>query len=96
MEAAGIDDLAMLNDRWRAWQEAACNARVDAETGQTPIARILAGGPPPAADPALLTEAFRWATTRVVPTTTTMSLAGLCRVLDYAKPAVGGPRAPFR
>jgi hypothetical protein len=43
-EAAGINDLAELNDRFGAWCEQVCNARVHAETHETPIARFLAGG----------------------------------------------------
>lgn len=75
-EEAGIADLEELNDRWLAWVEAVCNTRVHAETGETPIARFLAGGPPRAADPALLQEAFRWSSRRTVTKTATVSLAG--------------------
>jgi putative transposase len=49
---------------------------VHAQTGETPIARFLAGGPPRAADPALLAEAFRWSAQRVVTKTATVSATG--------------------
>ena len=75
-EAAGIASLDELNDRFAAWTEQVCNTRVHTETGQPPIARFLAGGPPRAADPVLLAEAFRWSATRVVAKTATISLAG--------------------
>jgi putative transposase len=73
-EHAGITDLDQLNDRFAAWAEQVCNTRVHAETGQTPIDRWRAGGPPRAADPVLLAEAFRWSATRVVSKTATVSL----------------------
>jgi putative transposase len=75
-EAVGIGSLEELNDRFAAWAEQVCNTRVHAETGQPPIARWQAGGPPRAADPVLLAEAFRWSVTRVVAKTATVSLAG--------------------
>ena len=75
-EAAGIADLDELNDRFTAWVERVCNTRVHAETGAAPIARFLAGGPPRAADPALLAEAFRWSAQRTVTKTATVSLVG--------------------
>lgn len=75
-EAAGIENLDALNDRFLAWVETVLNCRVHRETEQTPIARFLAGGPPRAADPALLAEAFRWSALRSVTRTATVSLAG--------------------
>jgi putative transposase len=75
-EAAGIESLDALNDRFLAWVETVLNCRVHRETEQTPIARFLAGGPPRAADPALLAEAFRWSALRSVTRTATVSLAG--------------------
>ncbi len=92
-EAAGIADLEELNDRWLAWVDAVCNTRVHAETGETPIARFLAGGPPRAADPALLQEAFRWSSQRVVTKTATVSLAGNKYEVD---PALVGKRVELR
>jgi hypothetical protein len=40
--------------------EQVCNARVHAETGQTPIERFSSAGPPRAFEPSLLREVFRW------------------------------------
>lgn len=92
-EAAGIGDLEELNDRFTAWVETMCNTRLHAETGETPIARFLAGGPPRAADPALLQEAFRWSAQRVVTRTATVSLAGNRYEVD---PGLVGKRVELR
>jgi hypothetical protein len=70
-----------------------CNTRLHAETGETPIARFLAGGPPRAADPGLLQEAFRWSAQRVVTRTATVSLAGNRYEVD---PGVVGKRVELR
>ena len=69
------------------------NTRVHAETGQTPIARWLAGGPPHAADPVLLAEAFRWSVVRMVTKTATVSLAGNH---DQVDPSLCGHRVELR
>jgi len=74
-----IDEIASfeeLNDRWMAWAESVLNTRLHSETGETPIARFLAGGPPHAADPIAFADAFRWAVLRRVTRTATVSLAG--------------------
>jgi len=92
-EAAGIADLEELNDRWLAWAETICNTRVHAETGETPIARFMAGGPPRAADPALLQEAFRWSSQRKVTKTAIVSLAGSRYKVD---PGLVGKRVELR
>ncbi len=92
-EAAGIENLDQLNDRFAAWTESVLNTRVHTETGQTPLARWLAGGPPGAADPVLLAEAFRWAATRVVTKTATVSLAGNRYQVD---PCLVGQRIELR
>src|SRR6516164_3256761 len=73
-EHAGIEDLAELNDRFEAWTEQVANRRTHAETNQTPIERFEAGGPPRAADPSRLREAFLWVATRRVTKTATVSL----------------------
>jgi putative transposase len=75
-EHAGIESLAELNDRFEAWAEQVANRRVHAETGQTPIDRWQAGGPPRMADPAGLREAFLWVAARRVTKTATVSLEG--------------------
>jgi len=92
-EAAGIASLDELNDRFAAWTEQVLNCRVHAETGQTPIARFLAGGPPRAADPVLMAEAFRWSAIRVVAKTATVSLHGNRYQVD---PALVGRRIELR
>src|SRR6266516_864561 len=61
-EHAGIEDLAELNDRFEAWAEQVANRRTHAETNQTPIDRVESG-PPRAADPSRLREAFLWVAT---------------------------------
>src|ERR1019366_1310154 len=60
----GIESLEALNDLFAAWAAQVANRRVHAETGQAPIERFEAGGPPRQADPGLLREAFRWSVTR--------------------------------
>jgi putative transposase len=92
-EHAGIASLDELNDRFHAWAEQIANTRVHAETGQTPIQRWQAGGPPRAADPVLLAEAFRWSATRVVSKTATVSLAGNRYQVD---PSLCGQRIELR
>jgi putative transposase len=92
-EQAGIDSLDELNDRFAAWTEQVCNTRVHAETGQTPLARWLVGGPPKAADPVLVAEAFRWSAVRVVTKTATVSLAGNRYQVD---PSLVGRRVELR
>ena len=92
-EAAGIESLEALNDRFTAWTEQVLNTRVHAETGQTPIARFVAGGPPRAADPVLLAEAFRWSVVRVVAKTATVWLAGNRYQVD---PSLCGHRVELR
>jgi putative transposase len=92
-EQAGIASLDELNDRFAAWAEAVCNTRVHAETRQTPIVRWLAGGPPRAADPVLMVEAFRWSAVRVVTKTATVSLAGNRYQVD---PSLVGRRVELR
>ena len=69
------------------------NCRVHAETGQTPLARFLAGGPGRAADPVLMAEAFRWSAIRVVAKTATVSLAGNRYQVD---PSLVGRRVELR
>ncbi len=83
-EAAGIADLQQLNDRFVAWAESYLNCRLHSETGQTPIARFQAQGPPRAADPELLQEAFRWSCLRKVSRTATLSLLGNRYQVDSA------------
>src|SRR5258706_10655494 len=54
----GIESLEQLNDLFAAWAEQVANRRAHAETGQAPIGRFEAGGPPPPAGPRRLGAAF--------------------------------------
>jgi len=92
-EAVGIADLDELNQRFSAWCEVVCNARVHAETKEVPIRRFLAAGPPAVADPARLAEAFRWSATRMVSATATVSLLGNRYQVD---PGLVGRRVELR
>ena len=47
----GIESLDALNDLFAAWAGQVANRRVHAETGQAPIGRFEAGGPPAAGQP---------------------------------------------
>jgi|SRR5579859_6212 len=75
-KAHGIVSFTEFNDRFLAWVEQVCNTRAHAETGQTPIERLLSQGPPRMVEPSLLREAFRWSVRRQVTRTATVSLAG--------------------
>ena len=89
----GIESLDQLNDLFFAWAEQVANRRAHAETGQTPIGRFEAGGPPRQADPGLLREAFRWSVTRKVTRTATVPLEGNAYAVD---PALTGRRVELR
>jgi putative transposase len=89
----GIESLDALNDLFAAWAEQVCNRRVHAETGQAPIERFEAGGPPRQAGPARLAEAFRWSVTRKVTRTATVPLEGNSYAVD---PALTGRRVELR
>jgi putative transposase len=92
-EHIGIEELAELNDRFEAWAEQIANRRTHAETGQSPLERWGAGGPPRAVDLARLREAFRWATARRVTRTATVALEGNTYSVD---PALAGRRVELR
>jgi putative transposase len=92
-EHVGVGDLAELNDRFEAWAEQVTNRRIHAETNQSPIGRWEAGGPPRAADPARLREAFLWVTARRVTKTATVSLEANQYSVD---PALVGRRVELR
>jgi len=89
----GIESLDGLNDLFDGWAEQVANRRVHAETGQQPITRREAGGPPRAAEAARLAEAFRWQVTRRVTRTATVSLEGNAYGVD---PALVGRRVELR
>lgn len=90
---AGIDSLEALNDLFAAWAEQVANRRIHAETHQAPIDRFEAAGPPKAADPERLAEAFRWSVTRKVTRTATVPLEGNQYSVD---PALVGRRVELR
>ena len=89
----GIESLDQLNDLFAAWAGQIANRRAHAETGQAPIGRFQAGGPPRQAEPALLREAFRWSVTRKVTRTATVPLEGNAYAVD---PALTGRRVELR
>ncbi len=89
----GIESLDQLNDLFFAWAEQVANRRVHAETGQAPICRFEAGGPPRQADPGLLRKAFRWSVTRKVTRTATVPLEGNAYAVD---PVLVGRRVELR
>ena len=89
----GIESLDQLNDLFAAWAAQVANRRAHAETGQAPIERFEAGGPPRRADPGLLREAFRWSVTRKVTRTATVPLEGNSYAVD---PALTGRRVELR
>jgi putative transposase len=89
----GIESLDQLNDLFAAWAEQVANRRTHAETGQAPIDRFQAGGPPRQAGPGLLREAFRWSVTRKVTRTATVPLEGNAYAVD---PALTGRRVELR
>jgi putative transposase len=69
------------------------HVRIHTETGQRPLDRFLAGGPPRMPDPAVLAEAFRWSVTRAVTKTATVSLQGNRYQVD---PSLIGYRVELR
>src|SRR5215468_12785820 len=89
----GIESLDALNDLFAAWAEQVANRRVHAETGQAPIGRFEAAGPPRQASPDRLREAFRWSVTRRVTRTATVPLEGNSYAVD---PALTGRRVELR
>jgi len=89
----GIDNLDELNDRFLAWVTQVANRRVHAETNQSPEQRFEAAGPPRAAKPELLVDAFKWSVQRKVTRTATVSLDGNHYSVD---PALVGRRVELR
>lgn len=84
VQAGQVGDLAALNEAFTAWVETIYHQRVHTETGQAPLARFLAAGPPQAATPARLREAFLWSEHRAVTKTATVSLHGNTYEVDAA------------
>src|SRR6266545_1609206 len=84
VEARPPQDLAELNRLFSAWVETVYHRRRHTETGEAPIDRLLAAGPPPLPTPAALHEAFLWSETRTVTKTATISLHGNAFEVDAA------------
>lgn len=82
--AERVTDLAMLNELFTAWVETVYHQRIHSETGQAPLARFLAAGPPVTVSPAQLREAFLWSEHRAVTKTATISLHGNTYEVDAA------------
>jgi len=82
--ARAIDGLTGLNELFAAWVETVYHQRPHSETGQAPLARFLAAGPPTLPTPAQLHEAFLWSAQRTVTKTATVSLHGNTYEVDAA------------
>lgn len=68
--------LQELNRIFQAWVEQVYHRRVHSETGQAPLERFLAIGPPALPSEHALTEAFRWSERRTVSKIGTVGLHG--------------------
>jgi putative transposase len=84
VQARPPGDLAELNRLFAAWVETVYHRRAHSETGEAPIERLLAGGPPSLPRPAALHEAFLWSEVRTVTKTATISLHGNTFEVDAA------------
>ena len=73
VEANPPTSLFELNRLFTAWVETVYHRRVHSETGEAPIDRLLAGGPPVLPSPEQLHEAFLWSETRTVTKVATVS-----------------------
>ncbi|MDQ4049287.1 MAG: DDE-type integrase/transposase/recombinase, partial [Actinomycetota bacterium] len=81
---APVGDLVALNRLFAAWVEGVYHRRAHSETGQAPLERFEAAGPPALPSPAQLHEAFLWAERRLVTKTATVSLHGNTYEVDPA------------
>jgi putative transposase len=70
---ASLEDLGRI---FQSWVEQVYHRRVHSETGQTPLERFLALGPPPLPGELALTGAFRWSERRTVSKTGTVGMHG--------------------
>lgn len=84
VQGADIDTLQELNEAFGAWVETVYHRRIHTETGQSPLERFGAGGPPRIPTPAQLHEAFLWSETRTVTKTATVSLHSNLYEVDAA------------
>jgi putative transposase len=83
---ASLDELGST---FQAWVESVYHQRVHSETGQTPLERFLALGPPPLPSELALCEAFRWSERRTVSRTGTVGMHGNTYEVD---PGLAGRR----
>jgi putative transposase len=83
---ASVDELGRT---FQAWVESVYHQRVHSETGQTPLERFLALGPPPLPSELALCEAFRWSERRTVSRTGTVGMHGNTYEVD---PGLAGRR----
>ena len=81
--------LEDLNRTFQAWVESVYHQREHSQTGQTPLERFLALGPPPVVSELALSEAFRWSEARSVSRTGTVSMHGNIYEVD---PGLAGRR----
>jgi putative transposase len=81
---AAVEDLVRLNELFAGWVETVYHARVHSETGQRPLERFLAPGPPSLPTAQMLHEAFMWSQRRRVTKTATISLHGNRYEVDAA------------
>ena len=84
LEGRELADLAELNRLFAAWVEGVYHQRPHSETGEAPLPRFLAQGPPALPSPAELREAFLWAERRRVSKTATVELYGNRYEVDAA------------
>lgn len=71
--AGSLEELGGL---FQAWVETVYHQRVHSETGQAPLQRFLAAGPPALPSERSLREAFRWSERRTVSATGTFGMHG--------------------
>ena len=85
-EGAGspVSSLAELNSLFTAWVEQVYHRRPHGETGQPPLQRWLAPGPPVLPTRDALHEAFLWSEQRTVTKTATVSLNANTYEVDAA------------
>ena len=85
-EGAGspVSSLAELNSLFTAWVEQVYHRRPHGETGQPPLQRWLAPGPPVLPTRDALHEAFLWSEQRTVTKTATVSLNSNTYEVDAA------------
>jgi putative transposase len=83
---ASLDEL---NQTFQAWVEQVYHRRAHSETGQAPLERFLALGPPQLISERSLREAFRWSERRTVSRTGTVGMHGNTYEVD---PGLAGRR----